>query len=159
VPLALGHEAPLFDLPASGGRRVKLADYRGKKNVVLYFYPRDFTPVCTKEACGFRDAYEDLIASDTEVIGVSVDGDGSHEKFAEKFGLPFPLVSDPSRELATKYGCVGILSKLLGRTNRVTFVIDKEGRIASVLESELSASHHVEGVRRAVDALRRKTPQ
>jgi peroxiredoxin Q/BCP len=153
VPLNAGQEAPDFDLPASGGRRVKLADYRGKKNVVLYFYPRDFTPVCTKEACGFRDAYEDLLGSDTEVIGVSVDGDGTHEKFASKFSLPFPLVSDPSRELATKYGCTGLLTMILGRINRVTFVIDKQGKIAKVLESELSASHHVDGVKKAVAAL------
>lgn len=155
MPIAVGEQAPLFDLPASGGRRVKLEDYRGKKNVVLYFYPRDFTPVCTKEACGFRDAYEDLVAADTEVIGVSVDEDGSHQKFAEKFGLPFPLVSDPKRELATKYGCVGLLSKIIGRVNRVTFVIDKEGRVAHVLEGELSASHHVDGVKKAVESLRR----
>jgi peroxiredoxin Q/BCP len=154
MTIAVGQQAPLFDLPATGGRRVRLEDYRGKKNVVLYFYPRDFTPVCTKEACGFRDAYEELLAADTEVIGVSVDQDGTHDKFAEKFGLPFPLVSDPKRELATKYGCVGLLSKLLGRVNRVTFVIDKQGKVAKVLESELSASHHVEGVKQAIASLR-----
>jgi peroxiredoxin Q/BCP len=154
VTLIAGQEAPLFDLPATGGRRVKLEDYRGKKNVVLYFYPKDFTPVCTKEACGFRDAYEDLVAADTEVIGVSVDSDGSHEKFAEKFGLPFPLVSDPKRELASKYACLGLLSKLIGRVNRVTYVIDKAGKVAKVLESELSANHHLSGVREAIAALK-----
>jgi peroxiredoxin Q/BCP len=155
VTLSVGDQAPTFDLAASGGQRIRLEDYRGKKNVVLYFYPRDFTPVCTKEACGFRDAYEDLVAADTEVIGVSVDGDGSHGKFAEKFGLPFPLLSDPSRELATKYGCNGLLRRLIGGVNRVTFVIDKSGRVAAILKSELSASHHVDGVRQAIEALGR----
>jgi peroxiredoxin Q/BCP len=156
VTLKVGDTAPDFDVQAQqAGRdlRIHLQELRGKKNVVLYFYPRDFTPVCTREACGFRDLYEDLVSQDTEVVGVSVDDDASHGRFAQKHGVGFPLVSDPDKALARKYGATSKLRDLLGSTKRVTYVIDKRGVIAAVFESELRASHHVDGVKAAIAAL------
>jgi peroxiredoxin Q/BCP len=124
--------------------------------VVLYFYPRDFTPVCTKEACGFREAYADL-ARDTEVIGISVDEDASHARFASKHKLPFPLVSDSNMSLARAYGATSLLRNLFGSTKRVTYVIDKQGRVAAVFKSELFASQHVDGARATIEKLRQQS--
>src|SRR5260370_40631868 len=107
MSLAVGDPAPDFDVASSDGRRFKLEDFRGKKNLVLYFYPRDFTLVCTQEVCGFRDMYEELVGHDTEVIGVSVDDDSSHKGFAKKHNVSFPLVADTEKGLAKKYGAVG----------------------------------------------------
>ena len=87
MTLASEHQAPDFDVISSDGRALKSADFRGKKNVVLYFYPQDFTAVCTRETCGFRDMYEDLKSQDTEVIGVSFDDDESHEKFRKEYNV------------------------------------------------------------------------
>jgi peroxiredoxin Q/BCP len=152
-PLRVGDKAPEFDLVSSAGKALKLSEYAGKKNVVLYFYPGDFTPICTKETCGFRDMYAELESQDTAVIGVSVDSDDSHRRFAKEHDLPFDLVSDQKRELAKKYGATGFLRDILGKVARKTFLIDKEGRIAAILESELSASKHVGGVREALRKL------
>src|SRR5689334_13032822 len=90
----VGDAAPEFDLPDAAGTRVRLADFRGKKSVVLYFYPKDDTPGCTKEACSFRDNYEAFTDAGAEVIGVSSDSEASHRKFADKHRLPFTLVAD-----------------------------------------------------------------
>src|SRR5262249_55667970 len=152
--LNIGDAAPDFDVLAHDGRRLKLAEYRGKKNVVLYFYPKDFTLVCTKEACGFRDMYDDLLSKETEVIGVSVDDETSHEKFAHKHRVPFPLVADPEKTLAKAYGAVSRLRDILiGTTARVTYVIDKQGKIAAIYSSEILASQHLNGVKRTIAAL------
>lgn len=145
--LQVGDRAPDFDLVASGGAPLRLADLAGKKNVVLYFYPGDFTPVCTKETCGFRDMYAELQGKDTEVIGVSTDSDDSHERFKAKHDVPFPLVSDAERKLAEAYGATSLIRNLFGKVKRVTYVIDKTGKIAGVFEGELSAGKHLEGVR------------
>jgi peroxiredoxin Q/BCP len=153
MPLVKGDSAPDFDVVASDGRRYRLEDFRGKKNLVLYFYPHDFTLVCTQEACGFRDMYEELVGAETEVIGVSVDDDDSHSAFAKKHNVSFPLVADPKRELARKYGATSGLRNLLGVTSRVTYVIDKNGIIAGVFNSELRASHHLNGVKEVIGAL------
>jgi thioredoxin-dependent peroxiredoxin len=156
VALAIGTEAPDFDVvarQAGASRRIKLSELRGHKNVVLYFYPRDFTPLCTKEACGFRDMYEELSGRDTEVIGVSVDDDTSHDKFAGKHGVTFPLVADPQRVLAGAYGATSWLRELMGGASRITYVIDKQGKIAAVLKSEISAQQHLKGARAALTAL------
>lgn len=153
MPLSVGQAAPEFDVVSASGRRLKLSDFRGKKNVVLYFYPADFTPVCTKETCGFRDMHDELASKDTEVIGVSVDSDDRHRKFAEAHGVKFDLVSDGERALAKAYGATGFLRDLLGKTARITYVIDKNGKIVAVLKAELSASTHLDGVRAAVAKL------
>lgn len=152
--MKIGQQAPSFDVVASDGKRIRLEDFRGKKNVVLYFYPRDFTRVCTAEACGFRDMYEDLVGKkDTEVIGVSLDSDDSHKKFAIEHRVPFPLIADKDRSLAKAYEAIGPLRGLIGIVKRVTFVIDKQGAIAAILNSELNADTHLKGVTAALDKL------
>ncbi len=148
----VGETAPEFSGESDGGK-ISLADYRGRKNVVLYFYPGDFTLVCTKEACGFRDIYEDLKGADTEVIGVSTDSNDSHKKFVAEYKLPFPLLSDKDKKIATAYGATNLISDLLGRVSRITYVIDKNGKIAAMLKSELSATKHVQGVKDALAKL------
>ena len=153
MSLRVGDKAPDFDVVSSAGKSLKLSDFAGKKNVVLYFYPGDFTPICTKETCGFRDMYADLETKETEVIGVSVDSNESHQKFAAKYEVPFALVSDANRDLAKTYGATGFLRDLLGKTGRVTFVIDKQGSIAGIFQGELSASKHLDGVRDAIKKL------
>jgi thioredoxin-dependent peroxiredoxin len=151
--LKVGQDAPSFEATASNGKRVALADYRGKKNVVLFFYPKDFTKVCTAEVCGFRDMYEDLVGKDTEVIGVSLDSDESHEKFATKHNVPYPLVADKGRSLAKSYEAVGGLGGLIGITKRVTYVIDKAGKIVGAFDGTFDADPHLGGVREAVARL------
>jgi peroxiredoxin Q/BCP len=157
MPLTIGTPAPEFDVQARQAgelRRLRLSDFHDKKNVVLYFYPRDFTPVCTQEACGFRDLYEGLAGQDTEVIGVSVDSDESHVRFATEHKVTFPLVADPDKALARKYQATSRLRDLLGATSRVTYVIDKRGVIAAVFDSQLRAQVHLRGVQAAIAALR-----
>ncbi len=153
MTLRVGERAPDFDVTASDGKRLKLSELVGKKHIVLYFYPGDFTPICTKETCGFRDAYAELASGDTEVIGVSVDSDDSHRKFAEKYGIPFSLVSDENKELAKRYGATSFLRDILGKTSRLTYVIDKKGEIAGVFAGELSANKHVQGARDLIKKL------
>ena len=151
--LRVGEKAPDFNVVSSSGKALKLKDFEGRKNVVLYFYPGDFTPICTKETCGFRDMYADLESKDTEVIGVSTDSDASHAQFAAKYKVPFALVSDKNRELAKSYGATSFIRDILGKAARMTFVIDKKGEIAGVFAGELSASKHVDGVRQALEKL------
>jgi peroxiredoxin Q/BCP len=136
-----GDRAPEFELPATSGRTVKLADYRGKKTIVLYFYPKDETPGCTAEACSFRDEYEDFTAAGAEVIGVSDDSVESHEKFAAHHHLPFVLATDRGGALREQMGVKKVLGMLKGR---VTFVIDKDGVIRDRFESNIRFKAHVE---------------
>lgn len=151
--VAAGEMAPDFDVTSSAGERIKLSDFRGKKNVVLFFYPGDFTPVCTKEACSFRDNYDTLRSGDTEIIGVSADSDESHRKFSATYRLEYPLIADEEKTLAKRFGATGLLTSLIGRVSRTTVVIDKTGRIADVIKGELSANVHVEGAARALASL------
>lgn len=132
---AVGTKAPGFDLPAFPEGRHKLSQFKGKQNVVLYFYPRDDTPGCTTEACGFRDNIGKFQSEETVVLGVSTDTVPSHQKFADKFSLPFPLLADEDHEVAEKYG-VWVEKNLYGKKSmgiqRATFLIDKSGKIAAV---------------------------
>jgi thioredoxin-dependent peroxiredoxin len=135
-----GQSAPDFELPDAEGKRIRLADFRGKKAVVLYFYPKDDTPGCTAEACSFRDSYEDFQDAGAEVIGVSSDSASSHAKFAKRHKLPFTLLSDAKGEVRKKYGVPSTMGLLPGR---VTFVIDKKGTVRRVFNSQLQATRHV----------------
>jgi thioredoxin-dependent peroxiredoxin len=106
MPIEEGKAAPVFTLPDVDGKKVSLGDFAGK-NLILYFYPKDDTPGCTKEACGFRDEWKDLQKAGVAVVGVSADSPESHRKFAAKYKLPFPLLSDPDRAVMKKYGAYG----------------------------------------------------
>ncbi len=145
--LAAGDKAPDFSLRSQSDEEVRLSDYFGKKNVVLYFYPKDFTPGCTAEAKGFRDSYQEFNDSETEVIGVSSDSVESHSRFSQECSLPFKLLSDSGKQLRELYG----VSSTLGIAGRVTFVIDKQGIVRLVYSSQLRPTKHI---KEALDALK-----
>ena len=132
--LKIGDAAPDFEALTDSGERVKLGDYRGRR-VVLYFYPKDDTPGCTTQACGFRDNYLEIEERDAVVLGVSPDRQASHQKFKTKYDLPFTLLVDADHSIAEKYGVWGE-KKMYGKTYmgilRSHFVIDKEGKIVDV---------------------------
>ena len=138
-----GKRAPGFELESDSGERVSLASLRGKP-VVLYFYPKDDTPGCTKQACGIRDAYETFEQRGAVVLGVSPDDVSSHEKFKRKYGLPFTLLADPGHKTAEDYG-VWVEKKNYGKTymgiERSTFVIDADGNVAKVMRRVNPATH------------------
>lgn len=146
MPLNSGDLAPDFSLPDANGDLVNLTDLRGKW-VVLYFYPRDNTPGCTKEACGFRDAYADYQSQDVVVLGVSTDDAKSHTKFVQKFNLPFTLLSDAEGKVATTYDSYG-LKKFMGKeymgVSRNTFLIDPEGKIHKIYRKVKPENHATE---------------
>ncbi|MBR2055348.1 MAG: thioredoxin-dependent thiol peroxidase [Clostridia bacterium] len=131
----LGQKAPDFTLQDQHGKEVRLSDFLGKK-VVLYFYPKDNTPGCTKQACAFAAAYEDFRRQDIAVIGISKDSVASHAKFAEKYNLPFVLLSDPERKAIEPYG-VWQEKKMCGKVSmgvvRTTFILDENGIITHIL--------------------------
>jgi len=126
MPLQEGSPAPDFSLKSTDGSTVQLSRFKGKKNVVVYFYPKDDTPGCTKEACSFRDDLSQLLAKDTIVLGVSVDDTNSHKAFTEKFNLNFPLLSDIGGDVSKAYDA---FRPEKGNSARVTAIIDKEGKI------------------------------
>lgn len=152
--LSPGDQAPDFHGTLADGRQLRLRDFRGRRHVILYFFPRDFTPGCTREACGFRDRRAEVARLDAEVVGVSLDSAEKHAAFAAAHNLPYPLVSDHDAKIATAYG----VSRLGGwlPTRRVTFVIDKHGVVQQVIKTELSISRHID---EAVETLKRlQTP-
>ena len=138
--LAVGDQSPPFTATLQDGSTFDSATLLGRKALVLFFYPKDNTPVCTREACGFRDAYEQFQAVGAEVVGVSSDSQASHLAFAAKHRLPFPIISDPDRRLRKLFGVPNPLGFLPGR---VTFVIDKQGVIRLVFSALLVSDDHV----------------
>ena len=143
-----GQKAPAFSLEGNDGKRRSPEDYRGK-TIVLYFYPKDDTPGCTKEACGFRDMGSALKKSDTVVLGVSKDSLASHNKFAAKYKLPFVLLSDPKAEVMKKYGAFGkkmMYGKEVEGTIRSTVVIGPKGNVLKHWPSVKKAEDHPEEV-------------
>ena len=149
-----GQPAPSFRLPTGDGRELSLDDLRGKR-VVLYFYPKDDTPGCTREACAFRDLRSEFAAKDAEIIGVSLDDAASHQAFSEKFRLPFTLLCDEQAEVSKKYG-VYVLRERDGRQwmgiERTTFLINRDGTIHKVYP-KVTVDGHVEELLEAVDKM------
>jgi len=141
--LKIGESAPDFKLPSADGSTVSLKDYRGKK-VVLYFYPKDSTPGCTKEACSFQDNLETLKKKNVEVVGISADSVNSHQKFSAKYSLSFRLLSDPGREVLKAYGVwkrKSFLGKKYMGIERTTFIIDEKGKIAHIFQKVKVIGH------------------
>ena len=138
-----GDKAPDFSSKDQNGNPVELSDFKGQK-VVLYFYPKDDTPGCTKEACSFRDADHVYRDKGIKVLGVSTDDEKSHQKFISKFQLPFDLLADTDKDIVEKYGVWGEKSmygkKYMG-TNRKTFLIDEDGKIAKIFDKVNVAEH------------------
>ena len=154
--LTIGDLAPDFALPDQKGEVRRLSDFRGRW-VVLYFYPKDNTPGCTKEACGFRDLFPKFQRRKVAVIGISTDSVRSHQKFAEKYGLPFFLLADEEKAVVRAYGVWGQKS-FMGRTkmgtHRTSFLVDPEGRIAKIYE-RVKPETHAEEVLRDLEQLRK----
>jgi peroxiredoxin Q/BCP len=146
----VGNTAPDFTLASQKGESVTLSQFRGKKNVVLYFYPKDETPGCTREACTFRDSYELFTDLGAEVVGVSADTVESHKAFAEHHNLPFTLLSDLENKVRKLYGATSTLGIIPGR---VTFVIDKKGVVMHVFSSQLQPEKHIEEAREVLRKL------
>ncbi len=133
----IGDKAPGFEAETYGGEKIKLSDYEGKSIVALYFYPKDNTPGCTKEACSMRDGMDELEKLGIQVLGVSTDGIVAHENFRNKYDLNFPLLSDKSKDIITAYG----VESDYGSARRITFLIDKSGIIQHVWNKVSTASH------------------
>lgn len=139
MPLAVGTNAPAFTVKDTNGNTVSLADYKGK-TVVLYFYPKDDTPGCTKQACSFRDASNEYQNKDVVVLGVSADDEASHQAFTQKYNLNFPLLADTNKTLIAAYDVDGG-----GYAKRVTYVIDGNGKIVHV-DANVNTSNHASDI-------------
>lgn len=152
-PIGEGALAPDFAMKDSKGRSQKLSDLRGKKDVVVYFYPKDFTPGCTTEAAEFTRDYDKFRNAGIEIVGISPDGEESHRKFMDKMGIPYPLAADEENKVSRQYGVYGLKS-FMGReymgVNRSTFLVDKEGRVVKVFSRVKPAGHS----REVLEALR-----
>lgn len=143
MPLEIGDKAPDFTVKDQFGNKVNLSDYKGQK-VILYFYPKDNTPGCTAEACDLRDNYEHLKSEGYRVLGVSTDSEESHQKFIEKYDLPFTLLADVDKDVHEKYD-TWVEKSMYGRqymgTDRVTYIIDEEGKIENIIKKVKTKEH------------------
>lgn len=151
--LKAGDKAPVFTANDQSGNPVKLTDFKGKK-VVLYFYPKDDTPGCTKEACNFRDNFNLLKKKGIEVIGISTDSVKSHGKFADKYELPFTLIADEDKAIVTAYGVWGekkFMGKTYMGTSRTTFIIDEKGIIQHII-TKVDTANSTEQVLELIEA-------
>jgi peroxiredoxin Q/BCP len=148
-----GNKAPDFSAADQNGNKIKLSSFKGKKSIVLYFYPKDMTPGCTSEACDFRDQFKKF--KTTEILGVSIDPPERHQKFIEKYDLPFTLISDVDQKVVNKYG-VWQEKKLYGRTFmgivRSTFIIDKSGVVRKIFP-KVKVKGHIDEVLEALKEL------
>lgn len=148
--LNIGTQAPAFEGTDQHGETFRSADLLGHKNLVVFFYPGDFTPVCTKQACGMRDAMQDLPGDGVEVVGVSADNADKHRRFAEQYKLPFRLLADTDGSIRRAFGVRRFLGVLPGRE---TYVIDKEGIVRAIHTSATGANSHVSAVKNALQTL------
>ncbi|HKO48707.1 MAG TPA: peroxiredoxin [Polyangiaceae bacterium] len=147
--LKVGDLAPEFSAQDQHGKTITLASLLERGRLVLYFYPKDFTPVCTAQACTFRDASSDLSSLSANVVGVSGDAVDSHQRFAEKHSVPFSLIADPERRIIKPYRAS---LPIINHTLRVTYVIDTNGRILGAFHHEFSAAKHLDDVKRALES-------
>ncbi len=141
MAVKVGDRAPDFTLPSQMGDNVTLSEFFGKKNVVLYFYPKDESPGCTTEACSFRDNYQELTSLGAEVLGVSGQSIASHKSFVTHYGLPFILLSDDDNKVRKLYGVPASMGIIPGR---VTYIIDKKGVVRHIFNSQTQTRQHVE---------------
>lgn len=141
MTLPIGTPAPDFAVKDQNNKEIKLSDFRGR-HVVLYFYPKDFTPGCTKEACSFQESIDVFKKHKIIVLGVSTDNVASHQAFAKKYKLSFPLLADEDKRIAKAYDVIGLLGKIVGMANRVTYIIDKEGIVEEVF-TDVKPEEHV----------------
>ena len=148
--VGIGSKAPDFTLPSQSGEMVNLTDFWDRKPVVLFFYPKDNTPGCIKEACAFRDRYEEFGKLDAEVVGISSDSVESHRSFAREHGLPFTLLSDEGGKVRKLYDVPNTFGLLPGR---VTYVIDEKGVVRHVFSSQLGAKKHVEEAQKVLTSI------
>jgi peroxiredoxin Q/BCP len=151
--LSVGQEAPAFTATLSTGETVNLGDFRGKKAVVLSFYPKDFTPGCTGQLCSYRDSYAGVEALGGIILGISTDGEARHIQFASTYQLPFPLISDPGRELARLYGVTRIGGGIFP-VKRVSYVIDKDGVIRLVAHHEILIERHIADILKTLERIK-----
>lgn len=151
MSISIGDTIPEFKLTDQNGNEFDSASVKGKQNLVIYFYPKNFTPGCTKEACSFRDSYEDFKSLGATVIGVSSDSKKSHERFAKKYNLPFVLLSDENGKVKRKFGVKNNLLGLL--PGRETYVVDKNGIVIYVFNS-INAERHI---KKALEALQKNS--
>ena len=154
LSVKVGDKAPDFTLPSQMGDNVTLSEFFGKKNIVLYFYPKDESPGCTREACTFRDSYEELTNLGAEVIGVSGQSVESHKSFATHYGLPFILLSDEDNKVRKLYGVPSTMGLLPGR---VTYIIDKQGIVRHIFNSQTQTQRHVEEAKRTLEELEKSS--
>jgi thioredoxin-dependent peroxiredoxin len=153
LTVKVGDKAPDFTLSSQIGDNVTLSEFFGKKNVVLYFYPKDESPGCTKEACTFRDSYEEMSALGAEVLGVSGQSIASHKSFASHYGLPFLLLSDEDNKVRKLYGVPSSMGLIPGR---VTYIIDKQGIVRHIFSSQTQAPRHVEEAKKALEEIEKE---
>jgi peroxiredoxin Q/BCP len=151
--LAVGDNAPELAIPDQHGKTVTLKNFKGKQ-VVLYFYPKDDTPGCTKESCDFRDVESQILRAGGSIVGVSLDGKESHQKFIKKFGLPFPLLSDEDAAISKAYGVYkekNMYGKKYWGIERSTFVIDSDGKLKAIFR-KVKVDGHADEVLKALKA-------
>lgn len=141
MKIKVGSTIPAFSLPDQEGQHVNIKDFIGKSNLVIYFYPKDDTPGCTREACSFRDQFEVFRDSGAEVFGISSDSVEKHKQFAEKHRLPFRLLSDVNKRVRKLFGVPGDLLGLI--PGRVTYIVDKQGKVRHIFNSQFNAEKHV----------------
>jgi peroxiredoxin Q/BCP len=153
VAVKVGDKAPNFTLPSQMGDEVTLSEYIGKKNIVLYFYPKDETRGCTREACEFRDRYDVFTNLGAEVIGVSAQSVESHRSFATHHGLPFLLLSDEKNEVRKLYGVSATMGIIPGR---VTFIIDKKGIVRHTFSSQFQPEKHIKEALKVLEKLEKE---
>ena len=141
MKIIIGDKAPDFELYDQSGSKLKLYNLLGTKSIVLFFYPKDNSPGCTREACAFRDSFEVFQEQDAEVIGISSDSEDSHKKFSEKHKLPYTLLSDKEGKVRKLFGVPKTMGFLPGR---VTYIIDKQGIVRHIFNSQLNFKGHIE---------------